>query len=48
MKERLKVSFKLTGNIIDWNSPETIKLRNDFILSILEDECENDPTPDRL
>jgi hypothetical protein len=48
MSERLKVSFELTGNIKDWNTPEGHKLRDDLTLSILEDECKDDPDSSRL
>lgn len=50
MGERLKVSFEVTDTDIRdiWNTPEGIKTRNAFILGVLEWECVNDLTPDRL
>lgn len=48
MKERLKVSFALTGNLSSWNSLMGEDIRQNLTMSILEDECKDDLDSSRL
>ena len=48
MEEGLKVSYTLTGNLSSWNTEEDRKVRDEFTLAILEDECKDDPDSSRL